>query len=185
MSVKAGDIVTVPLKSNVPNTSNTFIVDLILGEDVLVRHPLAKDCFLKFKKDTLDVESPNIKDSTERSLDFARRHQDLLDRDSVEDLDSLCLSFIVKRKLTPRQKQILSKLNGYVAKQLLNSDVKKAMRVVVENQGVLDDFNSMWFNNFKGLFTGQQKISSGKQETSIYNMAGFVLAETENPVYMK
>lgn len=183
MSAKVGEIVTVPLKNIL--VSNTFIVDTDLGDEVLVRHPLAKDCFLKFEKTALNTVVANLKDSTERSLDYARRHQSLLDKDSIEDLDALCLSFIVKRKLTPRQKQILSKLNGYVAKQVLNSNVKAAMKVVVDNQGVLDDFNSMWFNNFKGLFTGVQKISSAKQETSIYNMAGFVLAETENPVFVK
>lgn len=183
MTAKAGDIVTVPFKNLA--VSNTFIVDTDMGETVLVRHPLAKDCFLKFKKSELNTVVANLKDSTERSLDFARRHQGLLDKDSIEDLDALGLSFIVKRKLTPRQKQILSKLNGYIAKQLLGGNIKEAMKIVVENQGVLDDFNSMWFNNFKGLFTGQQKISSTKQETSIYNMAGFVLAETENPVFVK
>lgn len=183
MSAKVGEIVTVPLKNQ--TVSNTFIVDTDLGTEVLVRHPLAKECFLKFEKTALNTVVANLKDSTERNLDFSRRHQSILDKDSIEDLDALCLSFIVKRKLTPRQKQILSKLNGYIAKQILNSNIKEAMKVVVENQGVLDDFNSMWFNNFKGLFTGQQKISSSKQETSIYNMAGFVLAETENPVFVK
>lgn len=178
---KSGEIVTIPQK--ISGVSNTFIVDMDLGNgEVLVRHPLAKECFLKFSESDLNKVAPNIKDSIERSLDFSRINQQYLDKDSVEDLDALCLSFIVRKSLTPRQKQILSKINGYIAKKVLESDLKKAMNLIKTNQGILDEFNLMWFNNFKGLFTGQQQISSAKQETSIYNMAGFVLAELNNPV---
>lgn len=177
---KAGDIVTIPQKHT--GVSNTFIVDMDLGNgEVLVRHPLAKECFLKFNTEDLNKYAPNIKDSIERSLDFSRINQQFLDKDSGEDLDALCLSFIVRKSLTPRQKQILSKINGYIAKKILNSDIKQAMILIKVNQGILDEFNTLWFNNFKGLFAGQQQISSSKQETSIYNMAGFVLAELNNP----
>jgi hypothetical protein len=177
---KVGDIVTITQKT--VGVSNTFIVDADLGNGViLVRHPLAKECFLKVSENDLNKVSPNIKDSIERSLDFARINQKFLDKDSSEDLDSLCLTFIVRKSLTPRQKQILSNINGYLAKQIIGS-IKETMSLIKSNQGVLDEFNTMWFNNFRGIFSGQQQISSAKQETSIYNMAGFVLAELNNPI---
>ena len=56
------------------------------------------------------------------------------------------------------------------------------MKFIVENQGLFDEFNAMWFNNFDGL--GKQPITSKKQRSSIFNMAGFLLAEL-NPTAVK
>jgi hypothetical protein len=179
MQYSKGALVTVSELDT--NSSNVFVVDSDLGDDVLLFHPLFQDCLIRFNKSRLDVSAPNLKDSVERGLDFAKSRASYLDYNTVGDLESLCLYFVVKRKLTPKQKSALSSINGVIASILLNNDVKTAMDVVKANEGLLDDFNAMWYRNFRGLFSGKQAITSKKQRAAIFNMAGFVLAELEKP----
>jgi hypothetical protein len=54
------------------------------------------------------------------------------------------------------------------------------MRYVTENNAVLDDFNRMWYTNFRDLFSGRKQLTSPKQRSAIFNIAGFVLAELES-----
>lgn len=176
----SGDIVTVKFDNVV--SSNTYIVDSDCGDTALLFHPLFPHCLLRYKKDVLDVVSPNVKDSTERSLDFIRKSSSFLDYNTVADHEALCMYFVVRRKLTPRQKSILSNICGTIASIKLNNDVKAAMELVTANAAVLDEFNSMWYRNFSGLFSGRQPITSKKQRAAIFNIAGFVMAELERPV---
>ena len=71
-------------------------------------------------------------------------------------------------------------------KQLLQTvNIKDAMDIIVENEGALDEFNMMWYNNFSELFKGNQQITSKKQRGSIFNMAGFVLSQLHTPSIIK
>lgn len=179
-----GEVVTVKFENAV--SSNAYIVDSDDDSDtVLLKHPLFPQCLLRTPKSDLDLVAPNVKDSTERSLDFANSNQRFLDYNTLADHESLCLYFVVRRKLTPRQKKLLSDICGVIAGIKLNDDIKAAMQLVKENEAILDEFNGMWYRNFNGLFTGRQTITSKKQRSAIFNIAGFVMAELERPVAPK
>lgn len=178
-----GEVVTVKFENAV--SSNAYIVDSDCGDTVLLKHPLFPSCLLRLNKDVLDLVSPNVKDSTERSLDFAKINQKYLDYNTLADHEALCLYFVVRRKLTPRQKNLLSNMCGSIAAIKLNEDIKAAMELIKANEAILDDFNAMWYRNFGGLFTGRQTITSKKQRSAIFNIAGFILAELERPVAPK
>lgn len=180
---KDGDIVTVEFDNVV--SSNTYIVDRDEGETVLLKHPLFDQCLIRLEKSKLNQVSPNVKDSIERSLDFARKNKKYLDYNTIADLEALCMYFVVTRKLTPKQKFTLSNISGIIASIVLNNDVKEAMTLISKNEGLLDDFNAMWYRNFGGLFSGKQPISSKKQRSAIFNIAGFVMAESRIPIVPK
>lgn len=183
IEVKQNEIVTVAFENGV--SSNTYIVDSIDGDTALLKHPLFDQCLIRYPVAALNKVSPNVKDSIERSLDFARKNSSYLDYNTEADLEALCLYFVIKRKLTPRQKSILSAICGIIASIKLNNDVKEAMQLVANHEGILDEFNLMWYRNFAGLFTGKQPITSKKQRSAIFNIAGFVMAELKTPVIAK
>lgn len=176
---KPGDIVTVKFTNMV--SSNTYVVESDCGDTVLLKHPLFPHCLLRHQKSGLDLVSPNVKDSIERSLDFVNKNAQYLDYNTLADHEALCMYFVFRRKLTPRQKSILSNICGNIASIKLNNDVKAAMEIVTDNSAVLDEFNAMWYRNFNGLFSGLQPITSKKQRAAIFNIAGFVMAELERP----
>ena len=178
-----GAIVTVKFQNAV--SSNTYLVDKDEGSAVLLKHPLFPECLLRFEKTELDTVAPNVKDSSERSLDFAKANQKYLDYNTLADHEALCLYFVVRRKLTPRQKNLLSNICGSIATIKLNDDVKAAMEIIKDNEAILDDYNTMWYRNFNGLFSGRQTITSKKQRSAIFDIAGFVMAELERPVAPK
>lgn len=168
-------IVTVKFENS--NSSNTYYIEQDLGESVLLRHPLAPECLFKFPKNSVDIVFPTLKDSLERGLTFVKNNSDYLDYETNAELEALCIYYALRRKLTPRQKYTLSNMGGVIASHTLDNDLNKAMSLVKENSALLDEFNSMWFKNFSGLFNGTQTVSSKKQRSAIFNMAGFVLAE--------
>ena len=179
-----GEVVTVRFDDAV--SSNAYLVDSDDGEGtVLLKHPLFPSCLLRFPKSDLDQVAPNVKDSTERSLDFANANAKYLDYNTLADHEALCLYFVVRRKLTPRQKNLLSNICGQIAGIKLNDDIKYAMSLVASHEAILDEFNLMWYRNFSGLFSGRQNITSRKQRSAIFNIAGFVLAELERPSVSK
>lgn len=179
MKFMPDDIVTLDRKSA---ASNTYVVDSDEGNTVLLSHPLIKNyILLRVDKELLNKVQANIKDSTERGIDYANVNKNLLDYNTCNDLDSVAIYFVLSRQLTPRQKQTLANINGIIASVKFNNDLGETMKFVMKNSAMLDEFNAMWFNNFKGLFTGRQPITSKKQRSAIFNIAGYILAEMENP----
>jgi hypothetical protein len=176
--MKPGDIVVAPV---VGEASNTFIVHRVLEDIVQVKHPLYPAAILEFNIDELNKELPRIKDSSERSIDYANHHRSALSPVYCADLDALSLYFLVVRKLTPKQKGILAAICGEIATIKFNNELKAAMRFIQEHSVLLDDFNLMWYENFAALFSGNQPISSKKQKSAIFNMAGFLLSELHQP----
>lgn len=165
--------------------SNTFIVDKVLEDEILVSHPLVSECKRLLKISEVNLEAAILKDDTEKCLDFMSKHKEILDFTSKADLEALCLYFVYKRQLTPKQKNLLSNMCGLVASIHFQNGVREAMDYISKNVGVLDDFNMMWYSNFKGIFEGRQQITSKKQRASIFNIAGFVLAQLEVPCTTK
>lgn len=182
--IKRADIVTVDLGTD-NQASNVYVVFDKLRDSYLLHHPLFPECYILKGESELNTVAPNIKDSIERCLDFASHNKQYLDYNTIADLEALCLYFSIKRKITPRQKHILSAICGVIASIKFDNTILTAMTYITKNQGILDDFNLMWFNNFKGLFQGKQPITSKRQRSAIFNIAGFVLAELENPTASK
>lgn len=178
MNIIKGSVVTLDIN---PNASNTFLVDTIEDSTLLLKHPLSGDVLFRVKTDDVNKVGANIKDSTERTLDYVNANRMDLDMNTRDDLDGLALIFVKNRNLTPRQKQILAQIGGTIASVKFRNDLKAAMTFVVKNQSVLDEFNLLWFNNFKPLFLGRSQVTSQKQRNAIFNIAGHVLAELENP----
>jgi hypothetical protein len=178
-NVKKNDIVTLDLNST---SSNTFIVDTVEDITILLTHPLATGIFIRVDKDKINTVTPSIKDSSERGIDYANANKTYLDFSTLSDLEAVGIYFALKRKLTPRQKQTIANICGIIASVKFNNDLREAMNFIVKNSSILDEFNLMWFNNFKGLFNGTQQITSKKQRSAIFNIAGYVLAELENPM---
>jgi hypothetical protein len=178
MNIQKDSIVTADLGNS---SSNVFIVDTVEKDSVLLSHPLAPGVLVRVSSDKVNKTSASIKDSIERGIDYANSNKKYLDYNTLADLEAVAIYFILKRKLTPRQKQTLANICGVVASVRFSNDIKEAMNFVSKNHLLLDEFNLMWFNNFKGIFTGQQIVSSKKQRSAIFNIAGYVLAELENP----
>lgn len=184
MDIECNSIVTVDLKNN--DVSNTYLVDQIINEsEALLFHPLYPTILLKRKLSELNVVASNIKDSTERSLDFAKRQKSLLDVNMICDLDALCMYFVVTRRLTKKQKFVLSTVCGFLAKQQFESNIDQTMKFIVSNEALLDEFNRLWYNNFNDIFNGKRSITSKKQSDAIFNIAGFLLAELHGPTVLK
>lgn len=178
MTFQKNDIVTLSLNSP---ASNTYFVDKDEGDTILLTHPLSSGVLIRVLKAEVNLVSACVKDSTERGLDFANSNRSMLDYNTNSDLDALGVYFFMKRKLTPRQKHMLANICGILAGIKFNGDLKMAMSFVQKNVSLLDEFNLMWYNNFKGLFTGKQPVTSKKQRGAIFNIAGYVLAELETP----
>lgn len=179
--LEKNSIVTVDLEDS-NNISNTYIIkDILSNENYLLYHPLFPDAFIVKSEIELNNNIANLKCSFERSLIFANCNKNLLDYNTLGDLESLCLYFSIKRKVTPSQKQKLSSICGMIANIQFNDNIKKVMQFIQSNRNLLDEFNLIWFHRFKSLFSGEQPITSKKQKNSIFNIAGFLLAETFNP----
>jgi hypothetical protein len=178
MNIQKNSIVTVDLGNQ---SSNTFLVDTVEENTVLLTHPLAKGLLIRVDKNKLNTTATNLKDSSERCIDYANANKSYLDYNTSLDLEAIGIYFALRRKLTPRQKQTLSNICGIIASVKFNNDLKEAMNFITKNSAILDEFNLMWFNNFKGLFSGHQQVTSKKQRNAIFNIAGYALAELENP----
>lgn len=175
---KVQDLITVPAAYNTPNV---YQVVEDLGENLLVNHPLFPDLLFLVAKSAVNVTAANLKNSSERGLDFVKAHKSFLDFDQCADLEALSMYFIIRRKLTNPQLKRLADMQGIIAKNLFNNDLSLAMKTINENSGILDYFNAMWYKNYSKIFSSKQAICSPKQVTTIFNMAGFVLSEMANP----
>ncbi len=178
MEIKKDSIVTLDLHNQ---TSNTFIVDTVEEASVLLSHPLAPGVLIRVSKDRVNNTNANIKDSMERGIDFANANKQYLDYNTISDLEAVAIYFTLKRKLTPRQKQTLANIGGIIASVKFDNDLREAMNFIAKNVVLLDEFNLMWYKNFDGLFNGKQMVTSKKQRSAIFNIAGYVLAELGNP----
>ena len=178
---KKDDLVTIRLKDNV-NASNTYIVAGILKDEpvAILYHPLHPSCLIARNFAELNKIQANGKDATERLLEFALIRQDELDHNMRGDLEALRLFYVINKTLTNHQKSQLSAIAGNLASIYFCGDVNLAIKYVNDNSAVLDTYNSMWYSNFIDLFKGKKPIVSPKQRASIFNIAGFVLAQLES-----
>jgi hypothetical protein len=178
--LQPGQTVTYDQKTK---ASNTYILSDIVNEDTaLLTHPLYPSVFIKAEVKSLNTVSAVLKDDTERCLDFANNFKNVLDADLQGTLDGLCMYFVVNKTLTAGQKKLLSNICGTIFAIKNENDVQSAMDTVNYNKKLLDDFNRMWYINFEKIFSGKKPITSSKQRTTVFNIAGFVSAQLQNPV---
>ena len=188
--IEVNDIVTVQFFEAPARASNTYIVAEKIEREgaesaVLLKHPLHPEARLLRPESTLNKVSANSKDSTERSLEFAAKYEKYLDYDSRAELEALNLYFFYHRNLSRKQKGTLGNICGVIASIYFNNDIAQTMKYIEDHKAVLDAFNNMWFVNFKDLFNGTTPITSVKQRSAIFNIAGFVLAEMESQKTLK
>lgn len=147
-------------------------------------HPLAPKAYIAIGGENLqDVLSKQVqttgKSIIQVQLEYAKRYEKYLDYDLNAEVESLALYFVTNRSLTAEQKNKLSRICGRIAAEYCHHDLALAIRFVNENVALLDDFNSMWYNNFKKIFNGGKRADTAKQRASIFNMAGFVLSQLD------
>lgn len=180
LNLKEGDLVTLNLDENI-TASNVYVVHRKLDKECLLRHPLYPKCFVLRSDEELNMAGATWKNPTERCLEFIMRNKDLLDYNSTAEVEGICAYFIINRRLTPRQKKEISSLCGKIASIKLENSLSAAIRKTVENEGVLDDFNNKWYATLKGVYEGRVSPTP-KQWNTVFNIAGFVLAQLERNV---
>lgn len=180
MEIKQGDLVTVQLEEH-NSSSNVYVVARKFEGESLLNHPLFPACYI-LKKDTeLNLVSATLKNPTEKCLEFVMKNKELLFPDLVAEVKALAAYFIIQRKLSNSQLKSLAFFCGRVASAKLDNNVVLAMKTVTTNVGLLDEYNTVWFNNFKNIYEGK-KIPSPNERSSIFNQAGFVLAQLETTI---
>ena len=180
---KIGEIVTVELEDK--NMSNTYIVYDILSnredDQIILHHPLVPNIYIIKKASEINKTAPIMQDSYEKCIRFALINKDLLSWEDRVELQAIACLFVFYKNLTINNKQNLSNICGRISSIKFDNDIQAAMKSIVENQVLLDDFNKMWFNNFSKIFDGSTTIKSKKQRAAIFNISGFILAELNNP----
>lgn len=176
--IKQGDVVTVKLEDN-NLSSNTYLVARKLEGESLLNHPLAPDMYVIRKDEELNDTLAQLKSDEERQLEYCVKYQKYLGFDAYSVMTSLILFYVMYRKMSARQKKLLSDICGEIAAVYCNNDLSIALRTVNENQALLNEFNLMWYRNLRSIFQGRQRAERPGQVSAIYNMAGFVLAQLE------
>ena len=176
-TITNGQIVTFDFGTE---NSNTFYVRDVIGEEALLYHPLKPSVLKLIPLDKLNLVQANLKSDLDRMFELVHLHEKSLGYDSGTSFEMLCYFYIQNRKLLNPQKKELSNLAGIVAGIVLNSNLEEAKRLINTNVALLDSFNQLWYNNLKDtiLKEGGSLSLSDKQKMSIFNMAGFVLAQS-------
>lgn len=174
---KMKDLVTLQMHENIKE-SNVFVIKEALPEErYILYHPICPEIFVIASGAELDQVNPTQKGSIQKCLEFASDYEQHLTPDERADLQALRMVFVVSRRLSNRQKHLLSNLGGTIAAEYCIQDLSIATRLVREYKTLLDDFNARWYSNFQRYFNGQKDVTSKKIRTILFNMAGFILAQ--------
>jgi len=178
--IKQGDLVTVQLNEN-STASNVYSVARKLAGECVLNHPLFPECLIIRKDEELNKVGAQLKNSTEKCLEFVMKNRSLLDFNSGADVYAMAAYFVINRKLSSRQLKVLAGYCGKIASIILDNNLGSATRKVSENQALLDEYNLVWFNNLRDIYSGK-KVPSPNQRESVFNQAGFVLAQLETTI---
>lgn len=178
MEIKTGDLVTIQL-DQYNTASNVYMVVRNLGDECVLNHPLYPDCLIMKPTKALNIVGANLKNPTEKCLDFLSANIIYFNFGEVSEIYATIAYFIINRKLSSKQLKTISNYCGKVASIQLENNLSSAVKTVSNNVGVLDEFNQNWYENYKDVYTGK-KIALPHQRDSIFNQAGFVLAQLES-----
>lgn len=175
--IKAGDLVTVDL-GNYSNSANTYkVVTKIRGKKYVLAHPLAPECYIIKSADELNQVGASLKNTTEKCLEFCQKSKDYLGFKKQATLDALRFYYVIKKDLAANQKDELSIMCGFLATIYLKNDITIASKLVIDNEGLLDDYNTIWYRKLRPCFSDISKIDTQFKKLFIFKIAGFVMAQ--------
>lgn len=173
----------------------TYLVEKIEDlEDGSVRallmHPIAKSVLIPLSAPSKEAlllmqtqtqGKSNIQKWVEYMVANTTKILDVWDRQNVE---SLALLLVVNRRLTNAQKGQLSKISGKIASYHYNNDMNLVIRAIRENEALLDKYNKKSYERImqqlgKPDKQGKMPFPSEGQRETLFNIAGFVLSQSE------
>ena len=172
--LKEGDLVTVDHANS--QMSNTYVVVSVLDDRVFLRHPLAPECLIERNSKDLDNDLAVLKPSLEKCLEYAKKNSNMLGYTAKADLEALCFYYVVKKTITPKQRNELSHICGKLAAIELEHNTTLAVEIVKKNAVLLDEFMQVIFNHNKKALDNPAKVDSRTERFAIFNLAGFILA---------
>lgn len=178
--IKQGDLVTVQLSEN-STASNVYSVHRKLDGECVLSHPLYPQCLIIRPDTELNLVAASLKNSTEKCLEFVMKNRTFLDHNSVCDVLAMAAYFVINRKLSSRQLKVLAGYCGKIASIILDNNLGSATKKVADNAALLDEYNLVWFNNLRDIYSGK-KTPSPNQRESVFNQAGFILAQLETNI---
>lgn len=176
------------LQENKKDTLTYLVANKITNQNGSIAcflvHPLAPKAYICLAADSEQELAAHQfhtqgKSPIQVQLEYAKRYHTYLDYDTNAEVESLALYFVTNRNLTADQKNKLSRICGRIASHYCHNDLSIAIRNINENEALLDEYNTMWYNNFKKIFRGEKRADTAKQRASIFNMAGFVFAQLD------
>jgi hypothetical protein len=181
MEIKIKDLVTIDL-GRYSTAANTYEV-VGFSEDkteAFLTHPIVdKKFFISAPLKSFNHVQASLQSATERCLLFAKQNKELLGYKLQAELEALILYFFVNKVLAPTQKESLSAICAKIGSIILKNDLQQAIDLVNSNEMVLDDFNRVWYENAKALFTDVKKISNKNKRLIVWKISGFIMAQIQ------
>lgn len=176
--IKEGHLVTIKQDKN-HDVSNTYIVVRVFDDSVLLEHPLAPKCLLLKGREEVDVDLALMKSPVEKCLDYASKGRINLGYTGQADLDSLCYYYVLNKKITPKQRHEISLMCGKLAAIELCHNLKTATSLISKNVALLDEYMLGIYHMNKSLVENHTSIKAKTEKYSIFNLAGFILANSK------
>jgi len=162
--------------------SNVYILTRELENDlVLLSHPLAPEVFILKVKSELNHVIATSKSPYERCLEFIVKSRDYFDYERRAEIDCLCTNFVANRRFTDRLRNLVARLVGVPAKVQFQDSIKAAIDYVNKNKALFDDYHNRVYHNktYQPFFSGQAYPDEARQRETIFNLAGFLLAQIQ------
>ena len=176
-AIAEGDIVTVELDDAA--VSNTYFVLRKLTDECVLSHPLAPECLIIKSDLELNNTGATMQSPLEKCLNFAKSNKASLGYTMAADLEALSYYFTIKKQFTPKQRADLANICGKIASVSLGNNVSAAVSTIKYNKPLLDEYNYTLCNSVKGVLTDPLSLSGKGQRYTVFNIAGFVLAQLE------
>lgn len=183
-ALKLGDLVTLDNQGSQVNSNVVVVVGQYEGK-YLVTHPMAQPYVMIKEESELNRTSPVPKSNTERCIDFLLKHKEYLNYEELSDIQAICYYFVANRKFTGKLIRTINHYCGKIAKIKLENSLPSAINLVMINKGILDEFNRSWFEALSDYYyekvddRGRRKYPSPKHINSMFNQAGWVMAQLE------
>lgn len=158
--------------------SNTYIVSAINDSDCYLNHPLAEEIFIVKDSKELNLVQANLQNSVEKCLFFAKQYQQELSHSTQADLWAMIYFFVVRKDFTMKQRSELAQMCGRIASVILHNNIRAATDLIKPNRALLDDFHITLYNQFEKVINNPTLLKVKAERYVIYNIAGFIMAQT-------
>lgn len=177
--IKVGSLITYE-EDAYSDASNTYIVKYISEDTLFLTSPLVTNVLIAKSVNEVNKAAPKLKNDLERCLDFCNFYRNYLGYNIEAQLDCLAYYFLVKRNLSPSQKETLSFIYGKIASIIVKNDLRSAVELIKQHNSLLDDFYKIWADKMKDGIQDVSKIDTKFKKSSIYKILGFILAQIHN-----